>query len=102
MNQVNTKKSTWSTATFDGTYLNAKQKYLEFVQYKNTEKRLWVAGKRDLDTLLGNIQTKLKTYDLQPYYPPKGLTLNDLDSVWQSLLDAETKRYRSINDKLRE
>ncbi|CAG8603446.1 9780_t:CDS:10, partial [Paraglomus occultum] len=102
MQQVNTKKSTWSNATFDGTYLDAKQKYLDFVQYKNTEKRRWVAEKRDLDTLLGNIQTKLKTYDLQSYYPPKGLTLNDLDSVWHSLLDAEAKRYKSINDKLRE
>jgi hypothetical protein len=34
-----------------------------------------MAEKRKLDTLLGNIQTKLKTYNLPDYNPPEGLTL---------------------------
>jgi chromosome segregation ATPase len=60
---------------FDG-YREAKRALTEFETYKNTTKRVWVTEKRDLDTLLGNIQTKLRTYNMQPYYPPEGLTLN--------------------------
>lgn len=56
-------------------YQDTKQKGLEFATYKSTQKREWVSERRDLDTLLGNIQTKLKTYNLKPYFPPEGLTL---------------------------
>jgi hypothetical protein len=102
MKSVNDKKTVWANSRFDGSYSDAKRQSAEFTKYKNSEKRKWVAEKSDLDTLLGNIQTKLKTYELQPYHPPAGLTLIDLDKVWQSLLAAETQRYKSINDKIRE
>jgi len=102
MQKVNDRKTVWANSNFDGSYSDAKRRSVEFNKYKNTEKREWVAEKSDLDTLLGNIQTKLKTYELQSYHPPEGLTLVDLDKVWQSLLAAETQRYKSINDKIRE
>lgn len=102
MKSVEDKINTWANPHFDGSYSDAKSQSTEFNQYKCTEKRSWVAGKSELDTLLGNIQTKLNTYQLQPYKAPAGLTLSDLDKVWQSLLLAETKRYKSINNKLRE
>lgn len=56
--------------------MDAKNKAAEFASYKNTTKREWISEKRDLDTLLGNIQTKLKTYNLRPYHPPDGHTLS--------------------------
>ncbi|CAG8518171.1 11207_t:CDS:10 [Ambispora leptoticha] len=102
MQNVRDKKAIWSNARFDGTYADAKRQYAEFIKYKSSEKRSWVAAKRDLDALLGNVQTKLKTYGLQPYQPPAGLTLADLDKVWQELLDAEGRRYKSINDKIKD
>ncbi|CAG8529409.1 10321_t:CDS:10 [Funneliformis mosseae] len=102
MQKVNDRKTIWANSRFDGSYTDAKRQSAEFNRYKNSEKREWVAEKSDLDTLLGNIQTKLKTYVLQSYHPPVGLTLFDLDKVWQSLLNAEAQRYKSINDKIRD
>lgn len=32
--------------------------------------------KQDVTTLLGNIQTKLRTYGLREYVPPSGLALS--------------------------
>nr|CAG8587834.1 2247_t:CDS:10 [Entrophospora candida] len=102
MKSVKDKINTWANPHFDGSYSDAKSQSTAFNQYKYTEKRSWVAEKSELDTLLGNIQTKLNTYQLQPYKAPDGLTLSDLDKVWQSLLLAETKRYKSIHNKLKD
>ncbi|CAB4385037.1 unnamed protein product [Rhizophagus irregularis] len=102
MKNVNDRKTVWANSRFDGSYSDAKRQSAEFNNYKSSEKRKWVSEKSDLDSLLGNIQTKLKTYELQPYHPPAGLTLTDLDKVWQGLLAAEVQRYKSINDKIRD
>jgi hypothetical protein len=75
MNVVDSKQKEWKGTSFSDSYLEAKQKSAEFTTYKNTDKRTWVAEKQDVDTLLGNIQTKLKTYNLAPYVPPSGLSL---------------------------
>ncbi|RKP09304.1 calponin homology domain-containing protein [Thamnocephalis sphaerospora] len=94
--------SVWRNASFDGTYVGAKRQSAEFIDYKTTTKRTWVAEKHDVDTLLGNIQTKLKTYNLKPYHPPTGLTLQDLDQTWQQLLQGEVQRRQKINKQIRE
>ncbi|KAI7830313.1 actinin-like protein [Gamsiella multidivaricata] len=99
---IDNKMAEWESSTFRGDYADAKRQSIEFVNYKTSLKRTWVAEKRDIDTLLGNIQTKLKTYDLLPYHPPRGLTLEDLDHFWTGLLAAEEKRYRLINAKIRD
>ena len=65
----------WQQTRLTDSYTETKQKGIEFANYKSTLKREWVSEKRELDTLLGNIQTKLKTYNLKPYFPPEGLTL---------------------------
>lgn len=44
--------------------------------YKKTLKRQWVGQKADLTGLLGNIATKLKTYEMRPYVPPPELGLS--------------------------
>lgn len=75
MQAIDNKKSDWENSKFRGDYADAKRQSGEFINYKTSLKRTWVAEKRDLDTLLGNIQTKLKTYDLKPYHPPHGLSL---------------------------
>jgi len=45
----------------------------EFGLYKHPTKLAWVTERQDLATLLGNVQTRLKTYGLEDYVPPKGL-----------------------------
>src|SRR5688572_24724571 len=54
----------WSTAEFSGSYTDAKSHAGEFTTYKKSTKRGWVSEKQDIVTLLGNVQTKLKTYGL--------------------------------------
>ncbi|KAI1319616.1 hypothetical protein EDD11_003609 [Mortierella claussenii] len=102
MQAIDNKERAWESSTFRGDYADAKRQSIEFVNYKTSLKRSWVAEKRDIDTLLGNIQTKLKTYELKPYHPPQGLTLQDLDNFWRGLLASEEKRYRLINAKIRD
>lgn len=95
-------QSSWKLSTIDSTYKGAKQKALEFTQYKASTKRSWLSEKHELDTLLGNIQTKLNTYKLRPYVPPEGMTLLSVDSKWNTLIKAEAQRRAAINRSLRE
>lgn len=95
-------QSVWASARFDETYTDAKRQSNQFVSYKATEKRQWVAEKRELDALLGNIQIKLKTYNLAPYQPPAHLTLQELDKAWSYLIVQEGERRKVINAKIRE
>ncbi|KAI8978042.1 calponin homology domain-containing protein [Pilobolus umbonatus] len=102
MEAVAEMQDEWEMTEFPDSYMDAKTKSANFDLYKSTVKRTWVSEKRDIDTLLGNIQTKAKTYNLKPYYPPPGLTLQDLDNCWNELLLNEARYHRRINSTLRE
>ncbi|OLL26997.1 Alpha-actinin-like protein 1 [Neolecta irregularis DAH-3] len=95
-------QNTWHASLFDGTYADAKRQSYEFAEYKKTEKRSWSAEKTDVESLFGNIQVKIKTYGLKPYWPPPGLELGDLETAWKELLAAEANRSKDINGKIRE
>ncbi|OJA17199.1 hypothetical protein AZE42_00212 [Rhizopogon vesiculosus] len=92
----------WSASQFTGTYADAKEQSTAFTTYKHTTKRTWVIERQDVTTLLGNIQTKLRTYGLREYIPPPGLTLSDLDDAWNDLLQTEANRSRAINAQIRQ
>ncbi|KAJ2906871.1 hypothetical protein MKZ38_010369 [Zalerion maritima] len=92
----------WQEAKFEGTYTDAKAQATQFASYKRGKKRDWVAEKSDLATLLGNIKTKLGTYRLRPYEPPKELCLEVLDQDWASLTGAEMSRGQLINETIRD
>jgi len=94
-------RSEWSSTTFTGTYADAKEKSVVFITYKQTTKREWVTERQNLVTLFSNVQTKLKTYGLREYVPPKGLSLLDLDNAWKQLLKSEADWSRKINDEIR-
>ncbi|KAF7185373.1 Alpha-actinin-like protein 1 [Pseudocercospora fuligena] len=92
----------WEQAHFDGTYADAKEQSRQFTGYKQKNKREWVAEKSDLAGLLGNIKTKLNTYRLRPYQPPRDLSLEALDDAWNGLMDAERHRSQIINNTIRD
>lgn len=102
MDAVEYIQEEWETTEISNSYFDAKEKSTAFDIYKSTEKRAWVAEKKNIDSLLGNIQTKAKTYNLKPYYPPEGLTLKDLDDTWNTLLQNEARYHRRINRTMRE
>ncbi|KAL9940380.1 hypothetical protein V8E36_001085 [Tilletia maclaganii] len=91
----------WSSASFLGTYADAKAQLSVFYAYKSGDKRLWVRERTDLAALLGNIQTKLKTYHLREWVPAPGLGQGDLDAAWTELASSEARRSRAINAEIR-
>ena len=102
LQQIAKQWSSWEKAEFDGTYANAKAQSTHFTTYKRDQKRKWVAEKSDLAGLLGNIKTKLNTYQLKPYEPPSDLSLGAVDQVWNGLMDAERKQSQVINSTIRD
>ena len=92
----------WREASFEGTYADAKEQAHQFAAYKKNDKRKWVAEKSDLAALLGNIKTKLSTYRLKPYEPPKELSLDVLDKEWSNLTKDEHERSQLINETIRD
>ena len=102
LQEIQAQRQAWKAATFTGTYADAKEQSMEFVAYKRSQKRRWVAEKSDLAALLGNIKTKMSTYRLRAYEPPESLRLEVLDKEWQVLLKAERDRSQIINETIRE
>ncbi|KAJ6072261.1 hypothetical protein PENARI_c002G08903 [Penicillium arizonense] len=92
----------WKTASFEGTYKDAKEQAHQFSLYKRNEKRQWVAEKSDLAALLGNIKTKLGTYRLRPYDPPQELSPENCDREWEILTRDEHERSQLINETIRD
>jgi hypothetical protein len=99
---IRAQVQSWQDAAFKGTYADAKAQAAEFAAYKRGKKRDWVAEKSELATLLGNIKTKLSTYRLRPYEPPKELRLEVMETEWASLSNAERTRGQLINETIRE
>ncbi|PLW49023.1 hypothetical protein PCASD_05055 [Puccinia coronata f. sp. avenae] len=102
MDEIRQTIATRLTSTLPSTYPLIKELAADFQRYKQTTKRDWVAQKNEVAGLLGNIVTKLRTYNLRTYVPPDGLKLTDLESFWKELLATEAKRSRSINASIQE
>jgi Ca2+-binding EF-hand superfamily protein len=102
LQQIAKQREDWQSAKFDGTYADAKGQSKQFTTYKQRGKREWVAEKSDLAGLLGNIKTKLNTYQLRPYQPPADLSLEALDSAWNGLMEDERCRSQAINNQIRD
>jgi Ca2+-binding EF-hand superfamily protein len=102
LRQIAEQRKKWEEAEFDGSYADAKNQSAEFTAWKRKNKRVWVAEKSDLVGLLGNIKTKLSTYRLRPYEPPKELSLEALDVAWSGLMKAERDRSQIINETIRD
>ncbi|MCJ1470474.1 hypothetical protein MMC07_009119 [Pseudocyphellaria aurata] len=102
LREIRLQREEWEIATFQGTYVDAKDQSNEFALYKRNQKRSWVAEKSELAALLGNIKTKMSTYRLRPYEPPEDLRLEVLDTEWTRLLQAERHRSQIINETIRD
>lgn len=94
-------QAAWSASVFTGDYADAKGHQASFTSYKQTTKRMWVTERQEVITLFGNVQTKLKTYCLAEYVPPRGLAPGDLEEAWKGLLESEAGRSRAINAEIR-
>ncbi|KAJ1960151.1 alpha-actinin [Dipsacomyces acuminosporus] len=99
---IHSKQDGWRKTRFEPVYASARRLSEEFNAYKVSEKRPWTHEKIELDTLLGNIQTKRATYNLSPFVPKKGLSPKDLEAVWKDLAATEVSHRKTINQYIRE
>ncbi|KAK5789535.1 hypothetical protein VI817_008658 [Penicillium citrinum] len=99
---IRSQRDSWQNASFEGTYKDVKEQAHQFSLYKRNQKREWVAEKSDLAALLGNIKTKLGTYRLRSYEPPKELSLETCDLEWELLTRDEHQRSQLINETIRD
>ncbi|KAJ3215408.1 hypothetical protein HDU67_000453 [Dinochytrium kinnereticum] len=83
-------------------YQDARSQLSEFEKFKVSTKREWIVEKQEIDSLLGNILTKLKTYKLAPYVPPNGLKPQDIEATWEGFLQSEINRKKSLSAYIRE
>ncbi|CAI7620497.1 unnamed protein product [Penicillium pancosmium] len=99
---IRSQRDSWQNSSFEGTYKDVKEQAHQFSLYKRNQKREWVAEKSDLAALLGNIKTKLGTYRLRSYDPPKELSLETCDLEWELLTRDEHHRSQLINETIRD
>jgi len=92
----------WESNRVSTDYTGAHEQLLSLQQFKSNEKRTWASEKRELDGLLGNIQTKLKTFNLRPYSPPEGCHLSDLEAKWNELVSNQSSRRRDLTNSIKE
>ncbi|ORZ39047.1 calponin homology domain-containing protein [Catenaria anguillulae PL171] len=102
LDATNDKRAQWKGTTLADTYVEAKAQSLAFSTYKTTTKRTWMQEKVDLNSLLGNLSTKLTTYKMASYTPPAGLTLADLDAAFAQLTKDEAAYKTAVNSKIRD
>ncbi|KAF3902282.1 Alpha-actinin-2 [Dactylellina cionopaga] len=101
LSQIRGMQDSWASSSFKGTYSDAKSALAQLNSFKRSDKRDWVSEKAELQSLLGNIKTKLATYKLKDYNPPAHLTLAVLESEWNELLVGEKQRSAQINEQIR-
>ncbi|KAJ1885848.1 alpha-actinin, partial [Kickxella alabastrina] len=99
---VHAKQEEWRRARFEPVYAGARAHSDAFNEYKAGTKRAWTNEKLELDTLLGNIQTKRVTYNLAPFVPKPGLAPRDLEAAWNELAASEARHRKAINQYIRE
>ncbi|KAJ2595824.1 alpha-actinin [Coemansia sp. RSA 1722] len=99
---VQAQQGEWRRTHFEAVYASARGLSDAFNKYKVTTKRTWTDEKIELDTLLGNIQTKRVTYNLAPFVPKPGFTPHDLEAAWTELAASEVRHRKAINQYIRE
>jgi len=102
---LNEQVTSWThhfgSAPLGGDYRAVKTEILGLRQFKTKKRREWVVEQANLATLLGNIQAKLQSIKRQPYHPPAGLTVKDVEANFEALNAAERGRRSSLNQKMR-
>ncbi|KAG5363537.1 Alpha-actinin-like protein 1 [Yarrowia sp. B02] len=100
---IATQKDKWEAAADPDqlAYAEVKQQTSEHATFKIKTKRDWTREKASLASLLGNIRTKLATYNLKEYNPPEGLRSADVEAAWKELHSREINRSKLLNQSMR-
>eukprot|EP01129_Flabellula_baltica_P010141 TRINITY_DN424_c0_g1_i1.p1 TRINITY_DN424_c0_g1~~TRINITY_DN424_c0_g1_i1.p1 ORF type:complete len:1520 (-),score=544.89 TRINITY_DN424_c0_g1_i1:23-4582(-) len=85
---------------YDGTLDHVKALIEEMKEYKSGEKIEKEKDKANLENILSQINLKLKNANRSAWEPETELTLENLDSLWDTLQSEETERDKWLRDLL--
>jgi len=89
---MNKKKDHFEDRNYDGTLNDILKKIDEMTDYKNSEKLEKEKDKALLETLLNNINVKLRSTNRPPYEPDSNISLDKVNHGWNNLGTEEVKR----------
>lgn len=76
------------------------QKIGDFDDYKTQQKPPRVEEKLNVETIFNNLSMKLRANNRPAFEPAEGLSLMDIDGLWQTLEQAEIDRATALRNEL--
>eukprot|EP00003_Mantamonas_plastica_P002120 TRINITY_DN11572_c0_g1_i2.p1 TRINITY_DN11572_c0_g1~~TRINITY_DN11572_c0_g1_i2.p1 ORF type:complete len:521 (+),score=224.50 TRINITY_DN11572_c0_g1_i2:821-2383(+) len=98
---INGKIAELQNREFGSTYVEGKEKVVEFNTYKSGDKRDFIKMKAHLEATLAQIQVKSAANNRPNYVPAEGCRTEDLDAIWGELLENERQYSKAINNNLK-
>ncbi|KAJ5079339.1 alpha-actinin-2 [Anaeramoeba ignava] len=77
-----------------------QKKMDEFNEYRTDEKPPKTAEKLELEALMNSIKIKLASNNRPTYVPPEGLSVEELNQLWEDLNKAEVARLEALQNEL--
>jgi len=78
-----------------------QQDISDFQRFKSDEKVPKGKEKKEIEANYNTLQTKLRVNNRPPFVPPKGLSPEAIDKLWELLNQAERERARLLREELR-
>ncbi len=77
-----------------------QREFLKFKEYRTVEKPPKYKERSEIEALLFNIQTKMKSLGQPLYLPPEGKLVQDIEKWWTALEKAEYRREVALREEL--
>ncbi|CAG2161762.1 unnamed protein product, partial [Oppiella nova] len=77
-----------------------QKEFLKFKEYRTVEKPPKYKERSEIEVLLFNIQTKMKSLGQPLYTPPEGKLVQDIEKSWTALEKAEYRREVVLREEL--
>jgi len=99
MEWIKTKDAYMTDRSFDRSPESTVNQVNEFQTYRKTEKKPKRSEKFELETIYANLLTKLRVNRRAVWTPPAGLTIEDVEQAWSTLMADEKARAALLHDE---
>jgi len=100
VNWINDTNTNLQSRDYDNTLAGAENLLMMLKEYKKDVKPGKTENKLELETLLAQLQTKLRMNNRAPYQPPENLTSNAIDALWEQLGKNEIERGEFLRKEI--
>lgn len=97
---IKTKTADMNKRDFKNSLEGIQSQLKEYDEYRKVEKPPKMDERANLEILLFDIQTKLRAANRKAYTPKEGQMINDINSAWPELEDAEYNREKALREQL--